>query len=45
MIGFRLFLRSGAEEEYSELLQLLEDILSYQRDFEAIKEEKKEGER
>lgn len=36
-----LFLRSGTEEEYSELSQLLEDILSYQRDFEAMREEEK----
>ena len=40
--------RSGTEEEYSELVQLLEDISTYQRDMqEAIlkqKEEKKQKE-
>ena len=34
--------RSGTEEEYSELEQLLEDIVSYNKDFVYAKEVKKE---
>ena len=33
--------RSGTEEEYDELSQLLEDISSYMRDFEELKAKKK----
>ena len=40
-----LILRSGTEEEYSELSQLLDDILSYQKDFEALREEEKKREK
>ena len=36
-------LRSGTEEEYTELHQLLEDILIYQRDFAAIKAEEQKS--
>ena len=35
---YALDVRSGTEEEYSELAQLLEDIKSYQKDFEEKKE-------
>ena len=34
-------IRSGTEEEYTELQQLLEDIVSYQRDHEMKKAEDK----
>ena len=34
--------RSGTEEEYSEMQQLLEDIISYNTDFVGAKELKKE---
>ena len=34
--------RSGTEEEYSVLQQLLEDIISYNKDFVGAKEVKKE---
>ena len=34
--------RSGTEEEYSELQQLLEDIISYNKDFAGAKELRKE---
>ena len=33
--------RSGTEEEYCELTQLLEDISTYMRDFEEVKERDK----
>ena len=34
--------RSGTEEEYSELMQLLQDILTYNRDMQEQKEREKE---
>lgn len=37
-----LFLRSGTEEEFSELTQLLEDITSYIRDHSPDKSKQKE---
>lgn len=36
--------RSGTEEEYAQLSQLLEDISVYQRDFAVLKEEEKKKE-
>ena len=38
MIFKKLFPRSGTEEEYGELNQLLEDISSYRRDMKELKE-------
>ena len=35
-------LRSGTEEEYSELSQLLQDIWTYRRDMEDLKRKEKE---
>ena len=35
--------RSGTEEDYTELAQLLEDIQSYQKDFEEKKENEKQA--
>ena len=35
--------RSGSEEEYSELEQLCEDIITYRRDLAETKEEEKEA--
>lgn len=35
-------LRSGTEEEYTELTQLLEDIMTYRRDMEDLKRKEKE---
>ena len=34
--------RSGAEDEYDELSQLLEDISAYMRDFEELKAKEKD---
>ena len=36
--------RSGTEEDYTELSELLEDISVYQRDFAILKEEEKKKE-
>ena len=35
--------RTGTEEEYGELTQLLEDISTYMRDFEELKERDKDA--
>ena len=46
MIIFVLFLfRSGTEEEYTELSQLLDGIISFRRDFAEQKEIEKEQKR
>lgn len=37
--------RSGSEEEYSELEQLCEDIITYRRDLAETKEKEKEAKR
>ena len=37
------FLRSGTEEEYSQLQELLQDIISYREDMQLLKEQEKEA--